>query len=73
MDQETFNIDVAGSLERIEAKIDNLVSPNGMIASVGNRVTTLERDQTRNWWFTVVFAPILAGLTATLRHFGIHV
>lgn len=73
MDQNEFNLQTASSLGRIETKLDNLIGPNGKIAVVENRVASLETDRTRNWWFTVIFAPILAALTATLRHFGIHI
>lgn len=73
MDQDEFNLTVAQSLGRIENKIDSFVGDNGPLAVVQGRVEALESDRTRNWWFTVVFAPIIAASQATLRHFGINV
>ncbi len=73
MDQESFNLKVAQSLGRIENKIDTFISSSGPIGTVEKRISSLESDRTRNWWFTVVFAPLIAAVTATLRHFGIHI
>jgi hypothetical protein len=73
MDQNDFNIEVSKSLGRIETKIDIIVSPFGPIKVIEDKIKALESDKTRNWWFTIVFAPILTAITATLRHFGIHI
>ena len=66
MDQTEFNLTVANSLGRIEQKIDTLVGPEG-------RVANLEKDHTRNWWFTICIAPVLTALHATLKHFHIDI
>lgn len=73
MNQNDFNIEVSKSLGRIETKIDTIVSPFGPIKVIEDKIKALESDKTRNWWFTIVFAPVLTAITATLRHFGIHI
>ncbi len=80
MEQNEFNLTVAQALGRIETKIDILAGPNGGLAvvkekvdGIGDRVIALETDRTRNWWFTVGIAPVLAAVYALLRYFGIHV
>ena len=64
--QEEFNIEFSRTLGRIEGKLDNLVGDDG-------RISALEKDHVRNWWFTVCIAPFLATVHAILRHFKLNV
>lgn len=62
MTQEDFNRNVSRSLGRIEGKLDSLCGDEG-------RISALEKDRVRQWWFSAVFAPILVALHALLRYF----
>ena len=60
--QEEFNVEFSRTLGRIEGKLDSLVGDDG-------RISALEKDRIRNWWFTILIAPVLTIAHGILRHF----
>jgi hypothetical protein len=65
-ERREFNLEQAQALGRIEAKIDSLCGPEG-------RITKLEAQQTRQWWFTACVSPVLFLLQGIARKFGVNV
>ncbi len=60
------NEQMAEDIGYIKAMLEGLCGPQG-------RVTTLEKHQDRQWWITVLIAPVLAIAHAVARKFGVNV
>ncbi len=58
-----FEQHVAESLGRIEAKVDGLAGENG-------RITKIEEELNRNWWYTAAVVPATALLNVVIRKIG---
>jgi hypothetical protein len=64
-----FQLKVAEALGRIEQKINDIASPNGL----SGRVKALEDNKVRQFWVTVAIAPTLAVLHGVARKFGVDI
>ena len=60
-------VNISHTLGRIEGKLDIFIETND------GRVKKIEDSQTRQWWFSVAIAPVLALLHAAARKLGMNV
>jgi hypothetical protein len=65
-ERREYNYEMVRTLARIEEKVDSLAGEHG-------RVTALEKQANRHWWFTVAIAPALALAHGVCRKLGLDI
>ena len=66
MDRDDLMLKIAQDVAFTRATVESLAGPEG-------RVTRLERDQDRQWWFTAAVVQVLALAHGVARKFGVNV
>lgn len=59
-------VQMSHAIGRIEGMLDSLTGDNG-------RIALLEKESDRNWWMTVLIAPLLTLGHAIARRFGLDI